>query len=720
MKRYSKAIIAILLIAAMIMPLTSSIGAAETEERVSAGLIQTNQNLPTLNIYSDADLGNTIYQSKDAKVDASAKITGAEDAKHNLAESNIELKTRGNTTWGVMKWAYQIKFDSKVDLFDMGKAKKWILLANYYDGTFVRNKVMFDLGKEIGIPYVVESVFVNLYINGEYRGVYQLTEKVELGSSRIDIDSDYGVLLEMDATNRPAELAKEVYFQTSTTGKPFVYKEYNTELAEPETPEEEAMAKEVMAYTENFINTFEAELYSPNADWKKIESMIDVDSFVRFYFITELSMEVDATYSSSYFYLDGPGDVLHCGPLWDYDRIMGWDTSYDQTTNADYLKNITDSTDEFRVEWFKMLFRHPEFVQRVNEMYDETIRDAFKTEKVVKMFRDYQALLKPALIKNHEKYQLVFHNRSYIVEDVFSGTMWEQIQFTTNTLIDWLTERNEYLETAYGKYHPTLMYSTYDKASGMQPAYSGGSMTYASSNLTGLNMSIENSQLDGDITYAISKSRQMTDFVSGGATAQFDDNSRFTGIQICLTGNLSEHFDIQYRVYSNKTWSSWKSNGEKATTSASSFYVERVQARLVQKKSVEEATVSFVCQAGNAPDPIKAIVGNVISVDPFSIDGYEFEGWYDNPEFTGDAVTSLTVAGDVTLYAKMAFKMRGDIDGDGKVNAVDLFHLNLFVKQITEPTAEEYKASDVNGDSKVNAVDIFDFKYRIARGDWRN
>ena len=719
MKRYSKAIIAILLIVAMIMPLTSSIGAAETEERVSAGLIQTNQNLPTLNIYSDTDLGNTIYQSKDAKVDASAKITGAEDAKHNLAESNIELKTRGNTTWGVMKWAYQIKFDSKVDLFDMGKAKKWILLANYYDGTFVRNKVMFDLGKEIGIPYVVESVFVNLYINGEYRGVYQLTEKVELGSSRIDIDSDYGVLLEMDATNRPAELAKEIYFQTSTTGKPFVYKEYNTELAEPETPEEEAMAKKVMAYTENFINAFEAELYSEDADWETIASMIDVDSFVRFYFITELSMEIDATYSSSYFYLDGPGDVLHCGPLWDYDRIMGWDTSYDQTTNADYLKNITDSTDEFRVEWFKMLFRHPEFVQRVNEMYDETIRDAFKTEKVVKMFRDYQALLKPALIKNHEKYQLVFHNRSYIVEDVFSGTMWEQIQFTTNTLIDWLTERNEYLETAYGKYHPTLMYSTYDKASGMQPAYSGGSMTYASSNLTGLKMSIENSQLDGDITYAISKSRKMTDFVSGGATAQFDDNSRFTGIQICLTGNLAEHFDIQYRVYSNKTWSSWKTNGERAGSATGSVYVERIQARLVQKKAIEEATVSFVTEIGTAPQPYKGIVGTAVPLESIEFEGYSFEGWFDNPEFSGEPITELTLSEDITLYAKMDFEMRGDIDGNDSVNAVDLFRLNLFVKQLVIPTDAEYKAADVNNDTKVNAVDLFDLKFRIARGIWR-
>jgi len=716
MKKHVRVFTAILLMISMLLPLTTSIGAAESEERVSAGLIQTSSELPRLDIYSDADLDNTIYQSKDNKVDASAAISGAEDPKHNLEESYVELKTRGNTTWGVMKWAYQIKFDSKVDLFDMGKAKKWILLANYYDGTFVRNKVIFDLGKEIGIPYVVESVFVNLYINGEYRGVYQLAEKVELGSSRIDIDSDYGVLLEMDATNRPAELAKEIYFQTSTTGKPFVYKEYNTDLEDPDDPQ---LAADVMAYTENFINTLEAELYSPDADWETIESMIDVDSFVRFYFITELSMEVDATYSSSYFYLDGPGDVLHCGPLWDYDRIMGWDTSYDQTTNADYLKNITDATDEYRVEWFKMLFRHPEFVQRVNEMYEETIRDAFETEKVINTFRYYQELLKPALIKNHEKYQLVFHNRSYIVEDVFSGTMWEQIEFTTNTLFDWLVERNQYLETAYGKDHPILMYSVYDKAQGMQPAYSGGCMTYSSANLTGINMTVEGTELEGGIEYAVSKNRETTAFVGGGETVSLSDGSKFTGLSVRLTGNLAEHFDVQYRVYRNNAWSSWKSNGARAGSATGTVYVERIQARLVQKKAVEEATVSFVSELGAAPEAVRAIVGNTIVPVPMSLEGYNFEGWYDNPEFSGDAITSLTVSGDVILYAKLSFAMRGDIDGDGKVNAVDLFRLNLFVKQLVAPSDSEYAAADVNGDGKMNAVDIFDLKFRIARGSWR-
>ncbi len=716
MKKHSRAILSFLLIVAMLLPLASSVGAADSNERVSAGIVQTSQNLPTLNINSSADLDNTIYKDKDNKVAATAKITGAEDSKHNLSTSNIELKTRGNTTWGVIKWAYQIKFDSKVDLFDMGKAKKYILLANYYDGTFVRNKVMFDLGKEIGIPYVVESVFVNLYINGQYRGVYQLCEKVELGSSRIDIDSDYGVLLEMDAINRQAELDKEIYFQSSTTGKPFVYKEYNTDF---EDPAEAAKTAEVRSFTENFINTLEAELYSPDADWETIESMIDVDSFIRYYFITELSMEVDATYSSTFFYIDGPGDVLHCGPLWDYDRIMGWDTSYDQTTNADYLKNITDATDQYRVEWFKMLFRHPEFVERVNEMYEETVRDAFATEKVIDMFQDYQALLMPSLIKNYDKYGIVFHNRSYTVEELMSGTSREKLDFTTNELYKWLTARNQYLETAYGKYHPTLMYQTYDLTKGMQEAYSGGSMTYSTDNIRGLNMYLENCDLDGGIEYSVSGGRETTDYVPATTVASLSGGGRLTGLSMRLTGNLANYFTIQYRVYrGDGKWTSWASNGSRAGSTTGSNYVQRIQARLVEKAEVTESTISFSSSVGTAPEAITAITGNKVALPEMSVEGYKFEGWYTNPEFTGEAVTTLTASSDATLYAKLTFEMKGDVFGDGDIDAKDVFRMKLLSKKLVSPTEAERKAADLDSDGDIDITDLFMLKMRITKGKW--
>lgn len=716
MRKFSRIITVILLITAMLLPLTVETFAAGVE--VSSGMVQNSQDLPRLDIYSDADLDSTIYKSKDNKVDASAKITGAESDAHNLAESYIELKTRGNTTWGVMKWAYQIKFDKKVDLFDMGKAKKWILLANYYDGTFVRNKVIFDLGKEIGIPYVVESVFVELYINNEYRGVYQLCEKVELGSSRIDIDSDYGVLLEMDASNRQAELDKEIYFTTATTGKPMVYKEYNTDF---EDEAEADKVAEIRQFTENHINTLEARLYSDDADWETIESLIDVDSFILYYFITEFTMEVDATYSSTFFYIDGPGDVLHCGPLWDYDRIMGWDTSYDQTTDNDYLKNITDSTDEYRVEWFKMLFRHPEFVQRVNEIYDEKIRDAFNTEKVIGMFDYYQQLLWPALEKNHNKYQLVFHNRSYIVEDVFSGTMMEQIEYTTNCLKQWLTERNEYLETAYGIEHPTLTYQVYDNYAGWQSAYTGGCMTYSSDALTAIKMEIIDSIFDGGIEYSFAKSGAISSPAADGEELHTSGYSRFSGIFVELTGNLANYFGVQYRVYRNGSWSSWASDGDLAGAMSSSNYITRIQVRLIQYANAQYSNVSFVSEVGEAPAAVYDVMGNSVELESIEAEGYIFEGWYASPDFSGEAITSLTVGEeDTVLYAKMIPDIiPGDVDGDGDITMLDLYMLKSFLKLTSVPTEKQISAADIDGDGDLTMVDSYQLRYRVAYGTWK-
>ncbi len=716
MKKHIRLAISFMLIIAMLLPLVSSVGAADSEERVSAGPIQTTSDLPVMYINSSADLGNTIYKSKDNKVDATAKITGAEDSGHNLSTSNIELKTRGNSTWGGPKWPYQIKFESKVDLFGMGKAKKWILLANYNDGTFVRNKIVFDIGKEIGVPYVVESVFVNLYVKGEYRGVYQLCEKVELGSSRVDIDSDYGVLLEMDAANQTERFDDEIYFNTSTTGKPIVYKEYNTDF---EDPAEAEMTATVRSYTENFINTLEAELYSPDADWETIESMIDVDSFIRYYFISEITMEVDATYSSTYFYLDGPGDVLHCGPLWDYDRIMGWAVGYDQSTNLDYLKNITDSTNKYAVEWFKMLFRHPEFVQRANEMYDEVIRDAFNTEKIVKMTREYQEILMPSLVETNKLYP-IFHNNNYWVEDLMSGTTEEKIAFTTNEMIKWLTARNEFLETAYGKYHPTLMYNTYDSALGKQPAYSGGSMTYATANITGIKMSLENSLLDGSIEYAVSGGSKTSDFISAGKTAQLDSGATITGIAVRLTGNLANYFSIEYRVFAGDRWTSWKTDGERAGGTVGNT-VQRVQARLIQKKDVELATISFASEVGEIPQAVSAIVGNKVELPSINAEGYTFKGWFDNAEFEGEPVTNLTASSDTTLYAKLSFTTIGDVyddDGDGLINSKDVFRAKVLAKRLVTATEREKAAGDLDKNGEVDSIDLFYIKLRVLKGKW--
>ncbi len=543
-------------------------------------LIVMQGSIPALSITLDSgyDL-ETIHNDKDEKIRTSVAISGTEDGKYDLASSPAELKTRGNSTFGYMKKPYQIKFDSKTNLFGMGKAKKWVLLANYVDGTMVRNKVIFDVGTEIGMPYTCQSVFVDLYIDGSYKGVYQLCEKVEIGDSRVPLETDYGVIVEMEHANRLA--SDDIYFKTSVSGKPFVYKEYVADFEDTSDPDEVAKTAQAKAYFENCINTLENELFNNGADWDLVASMIDVDSFINFYFVVEFCENIDATLASTYFYMDGPGDVLHCGPLWDYDRCFG--TSPEgQDTEADFLKNIVDTVDSYRVDWYKMLFQYPEFVELVNRAYDERIQSALDAEKINASIDEYEEMLRPSLRMNHVKW-VVFHNISSLVEDFFTGTTDEYLDYTIGAVKDFITDRIEYLNAAYGKYHPVLSYSI---AQGQvwTREYTGGCMTDAKNYVTRLKMNIDSDFFSGNISYGAYINGEDTDFVSAGEELS---GGKFQGIYMDLTGDLYDYYSIEYRAYINGVWTDWEADGALVGSDSGTSYISRIQVRLIEFNEFE-------------------------------------------------------------------------------------------------------------------------------------
>ena len=162
------------------------------------------------------------------------------------------------------------------------------------------------------------------------------------------------------------------------------------------------------------------------------------------------------------------------------------------------------------------------------------------------------------------------------------------------------------------------------------------------------------------------------------------------------------------------------SDDDLAGSLTSSDYIRRIQIRLVQHTDVEKGTVSFVAEAGAAPESISGIVGNKVDLKPLEADGYSFEGWYTSPDFTGNAVESMEFAeGETVLYAKMKYELTGDVDGDGEITMLDLFALKLFIKQMDAPTATEIKAGDIDGDGELTMVDSFELKYRASKGFWR-
>jgi len=305
--------------------------------------------------------------NKDDTVSAKANLVDSADTNNNLSNKTAVIKGRGNFTWTLEKRPYQIKFDSKTSVLGMAPSKTWVLLANHVDRTLSRSSVIFDLADEMGLAYSSESRFVDLYINGEYLGNYLICEKVEVGSTRVNLTDPKGLLLEMDNHYGTAE---PYYFTSKISGTVFV-------LKDSVSAADSAEAQQAFSNIESDINKLESLLSVDHPDWGAISAMIDVDSFAKRYLVEEFAINSDVGYSSMYFYKDGAGDKLHAGPVWDYDLAIG--NLADVDKSGDFVKNCdiyNGKSGYLRNDWYLQLCRNEEFVTRVNELYSEQIRTA--------------------------------------------------------------------------------------------------------------------------------------------------------------------------------------------------------------------------------------------------------------------------------------------------------------------------------------------------------
>lgn len=147
-------------------------------------IVYFSKNIATISLTTEDDL-EWIHESKENKTHGQATII-ENDGKVAYSGELTEFKGRGNTTWTQKKKPYQIKI-KKTNLLGMGKAKTWLLLANAYDDSLIKNKLVYDCANEIGLPYSPDCQFADLYINRQYLGNYLLSEKVQIGENRIEI-----------------------------------------------------------------------------------------------------------------------------------------------------------------------------------------------------------------------------------------------------------------------------------------------------------------------------------------------------------------------------------------------------------------------------------------------------------------------------------------------------------------------------------------------------
>lgn len=227
------------------------------------------------------------------------------------------IRLRGNGSNQFSKKPYRIKWDEKHRVLDSpAKAKKWTLINNYGDKTLMRNMLAFELSRKFEMPYTPFCTPVDVFINGEYKGNYQLCDQVEVKKGRVEID-------EMDETCTTGELLTGGYFvevDAYANEEPLHFYSGKGNPVTIKSPDEDIIMQVQRQYITNYYNTFESALFANNFtnETSGYRKYLDLDSFLRHFLIGEMSGNTD-TYWSVYFYKPR-GDVqFHCGPVWDFD-----------------------------------------------------------------------------------------------------------------------------------------------------------------------------------------------------------------------------------------------------------------------------------------------------------------------------------------------------------------------------------------------------------------
>ncbi len=255
----------------------------------------------------------------------------------NHYNGKIGIEVRGSSsqmfpkkTYGVELWDVN---GNEIDsaLLGMPKESDWVLSANYSDKSLLNNALSYHLSREMGW-YAPRSQHVELVVNGEYVGVYVLMEKIKRDNDRVDIaklqPTDItgdqltgGYIIKIDKTtgNGGGGWTSPYAPDTNNNGQT-IYYQY-------EYPSDVAIQPQQEAYIQAYVDSFETALAGPNFADTSIgyARYIDVNSFIDYFLLNEMSKNVDGYRLSTYLYKDkySNGGKLTIGPAWDYDIAWG-------------------------------------------------------------------------------------------------------------------------------------------------------------------------------------------------------------------------------------------------------------------------------------------------------------------------------------------------------------------------------------------------------------
>lgn len=424
----------------------ASVGAKSVTSDVAA---VAYTGLPVL--YVNTPKGVEITSKEDWTKKTTLTLTDAENPKWNFKDDTTSIRGRGNSTWLEPKKPYALKLNNKTEIMGMPKHKRWVLIANYLDNSFLKNQVAFYLSKKLEMDYTVDGKFVNLVFNGVYRGLYWLGEAIKVDKKRVNIydgedemadDKDKDFLIEMDT-----HYDEIVKFTTPIRKMPYMvknddyfYDEDNDNamtsggIARLERFQKKIAALENLLYPDyNTNDDCQANTNNCSAPDEAYKDIIDVESWAKFWLINEImdNTELNEPKSAYFTYQNNvkDGDVTHdvfkAGPVWDFDAGA-------TTTNAPVKLDTSI--------YYNALFKSPKFIQAVKNVWNKFAT----TENILAVSNEIQTMKSKLAIAAKLDSLMWGAHRDYVETKDFSFN--GNVAFLTQSLVNKVQTVKSYVE----------------------------------------------------------------------------------------------------------------------------------------------------------------------------------------------------------------------------------------------------------------------------------
>lgn len=400
--------------------------------------------LPTMYVDTSSGSMEFVHLKKGNKEDGRLRLY-APDGELLYAGKMISISGRGNYTWEAFeKKPYSLCLAEEADLLGMGAAQNWILLANAADPSHMRNKLVYDFAAQAGLPYSPQVEWVELYLDGDYAGLYMLSERNEIHPERINISDETGYVVSAEGKLR---LQKQNYlFVETPSGRALRIHCPETET----TPLTEGL-KEIWACVERAIAAPDG--IDPESG-RPMTELIDLDSWARKYLMEEIFANVDGGYISQYFYGELDKGPVYAGPVWDFDLALGTESEWQlRSPRALYANWVTRGV-AGELLWFHSLYENETFYARVKEIYETEFRPLLLELLQEGLIRTYAKTVASAAKLDRVRWpgNLQSYEAAYQQVEAFLS---ERIQFLDEL---WIEEKIFYTVCAFGGEHTSYAY----------------------------------------------------------------------------------------------------------------------------------------------------------------------------------------------------------------------------------------------------------------------